>query len=61
MWAYAYATTAALISAAREASGLAEGDIAPGCFVIAGTTGTITGSLWVNTAANNSCSWAVWV
>lgn len=57
--AYAYGSTAALISAARAASGLAEGDIAPGCIVLGATTGTISTPLWVNTAANNSCAWSV--
>ena len=57
--AYAYATTAAAISAARLASGLADlGDIAPGCVVVAVATGAVTTPLWVNGGAVNSA--AVW-
>ena len=61
--AYAYGTTAALISAARSASGLADlGDIAPGCLVIGATDGTISAPLWTNAGAvNSAASWVIFV
>lgn len=62
--AYAACSIAADISAARVASGLAEGDMAPGCIVIGaytGTQGSTSDVIWCNTAANNSCTWTAMV